>query len=104
MVRHLRNLQSDPPNRSSARLAPYIVRAVLLTVFPMLPICSSLSPQLFPPVPQPSSHTRVIFEVGHFLNYFTSMGGGRKRVCVREILKAKRLPTKSVMVSNIEMN
>ena len=35
MVRRWYNLQSGPPNNFSTRLAPYVVIAILLTIFPM---------------------------------------------------------------------
>jgi len=44
----------------------------------------------------------VIFEIGNFLDYF-SMWGGKRRAFIGEILKSKRLSTKSVMLSNIEV-
>ena len=36
VIRHLYNLLNDPPDKSSAHLAPCIVLTILLTVFPML--------------------------------------------------------------------
>lgn len=35
VVRHLENLQSDPPDKSSTHLTPYVAVTVLLTLFPM---------------------------------------------------------------------
>ena len=58
VIRHLYNLWSAHPNKSSTHLTPYIVITILLTIFPMLyfnPHDHSVTTNLYFSIPSPLS-------------------------------------------------